>query len=44
MAESDQALLVAGFTAHAQKPVLKPSALQVVFEFPLNVAWLNVVL
>jgi len=35
--ERNQALLVAGFTAHAQKTVFEPPALQVVFEFPLHI-------
>ena len=37
--ERDKALLVAGFTEHAQKTVFQSTALQVVFEFPLNVVW-----
>ena len=37
-AESDQAFLVAGFTAYPQKSVFEPAALHVVFEFPLNIA------
>jgi hypothetical protein len=37
-AESDQAFLVAGFTAYPQKSVFEPAASQIVFEFPLNIA------
>jgi hypothetical protein len=32
-----QALLVAGFTAYPQKSMFQSAALQVIFEFPLNV-------
>jgi len=35
--ERDQALLVAGLTAYPQKTMFQSAALQVVFEFPLNV-------
>jgi hypothetical protein len=36
-AKSDQAFLVAGFTAHAEKAIFQSTALQVVFELPLHV-------